>query len=140
MRRMAAGLVFLGLGAGLWEARATEDPPPLAPPVVTPPLREAPSDLPPVIEARPSQDRGAVLVVPGITTPRPGATNRRPVAPGRANTPAGVSSDGLPPIVGPAEMLGPTQAPPFSPASVPGRITAPRGNAGGELPPLILES
>lgn len=104
MRRLAAGLVFTVLASPTVRA---DDPPPLEPPLVLPPLTEAPGELPPKLEARPlpGTDHRPMLVIPGVNTPRANSRLRStPTAP--VPPPPGE----LPPLVGPSES-GPANAP-----------------------------
>lgn len=83
----------------------------------------APAELPPGLEAQPLPGSGPVLAVPGVGSPGTSA--------GRSSTrlPApGVSSGGfdLPPLVGPAEGLGPASVPAVgSPPTSPGWAGSP---------------
>src|SRR5260370_34849701 len=105
MRRNVAGLVILILAAVSSGGLAADDcPPPLSPPVLAPPVRDAASELPAIVESTPAAkpspavpaDRGAILVVPGLTTPRSGARVRKPNA-GDATALAPVPAEVLPP-------------------------------------------
>src|SRR4051794_26814711 len=132
MRGIVAALALSGLAVS---ATAGDAPPPSAPPALTGPVSEPPAELPRGIEAAPMPAADRVLVVPGVTTPRPGA---RPRKPGSAAAPTVTGlSDTLPPLLGPAEM-------PASPAGrVPPRnqrATTNRPPDGHTRPPLTLES
>jgi hypothetical protein len=134
MRRNVAALVLMGLSASVGAAVAGDDPPPLTPPTVSGPVAEPPAELPRALEATPiPADRGQVLVVPGVTTPRPGSRARRP---GASATSAPRPLSTLPPLMGPAEMPKPGAA---VGSSV--RASDPtRGSFNSGRPPVTLES
>ncbi len=120
-----------------------DDGPELTPPSVAGSDADSGSaELPKVIEARPAPavDNGAVLVVPGLTTPRP----RQRIQPGRrasiARDPAPVET-GQPAIVGPAGAATDTEIlPPPIPAG-PRSLTIGSETLGPDgRPPLTLES
>ncbi len=75
MRRIAAGLAWVGLTAGAGAALGQDAPPPLTPPLVGPVSESAPKPRPAPIPA-PTPAPGQVLIVPGITTPRTGVKPR----------------------------------------------------------------
>lgn len=132
MRRIAAGLVLGLLAASGASGAPADDPPPLAPPVGAPAI-EPPAEMPPPKEAKPIDENRPMLVIPGVTTPRPGARPRTPGAPASpARTavpiPAPAAASAVPPLLGPAEM--PRTAPPRRPVG-----TADNGRAG--LPTTI---
>jgi hypothetical protein len=109
MRRFATGLAWGLLAAwpvSTW-AVTGDGPPPLTPPVLTPPVVEPPAELPPPANAKPIPDNRPILVIPGVTTPRPGSRPRvdaAPVNPRPATTPTPTPTTVMPPLVGPAEM------------------------------------
>ena len=140
MRRNVAALVLMGLSASVGVAVAGDEPPPLTPPTVSGPVAEPPAELPRALEATPiPADRGQVLVVPGVTTPRPGSRARRPGTSVAPSTPAPRPLSTLPPLMGPAEMPQSQPGAPVAGSSV--RASDPtRGSLNSRRPPVTLES
>ena len=98
MRRIAAGLAWVGLAASTPFAWARGDDPPRLTPALTGPVADPPTESPPKAvvppEAKPSAHPGQVLVLPGITTPRPAPRTIRPVE----------GLNGLPPLLEPSTL------------------------------------
>ncbi len=146
MRRIVAALVpvavALTVSAVVVAPASGDDGPPLTPPAVTDPIPvaipiprvEPPGELPKVFESTPMPRPGAVLVVPGITTPRGGIRSRPGISSSVAVTPR--VDEGLPPLVGPDEMREAGPIPSSSRAS--SRPAEPRSPTG--RPPITLES
>src|SRR4051794_40151229 len=130
MRGIVAALALSGLAVS---ATAGDAPPPSTPPALTGPVSEPRAELPRGIEAAPMPAADRVLVVPGVTTPRPGARPRKPVS-AAAPTVTGLP-DNLPPLVGPAEIPTPGRVP-----SRNQRATINRPLVERARPPLTLES
>lgn len=135
---LACSMAVLGPSAARCRVVAEEPPPPLTPPVLSAPIDEPPAELPPLTSPltipRPENRRNQVLVVPGVTTPRPGRPLTFPGIP-RSEAASPAPFEGLPPLVGPAEM-----APPARPAETGRALPAtPRdpGRRPTGLPPLI---
>jgi hypothetical protein len=135
MRRIVAGLAWVGLTAWAGVASAQDVPPPLTPPLAGPaveaPIGEPdtiakPPERPPTATPAPKPASPAqVLAVPGVTAPRAGS--RRPSS--------------APTSVVPRESLPPLLAPDGSPTST--LAPAPgRGSTGRTVarPPATLES
>jgi hypothetical protein len=145
MRRVVTGLSWGLLAAWPWAAIAAGDgPPPVSPPEVSPPALEPPAELPKVLESSPIPDNRPVLVIPGLTTPRSGrrsaapsprptSTSASPLTSTPTATPGPALVDGLPPLIGPAEMPR-TEPLRGLPADQPGVVT------GRRSLPLTVES
>ena len=145
MRRIAAGLAWVGLASYSGSA-VGEDGPPLLAPAVTAPVADPAADALPAPEARPAptatpapaptQGPRQVLAIPGVTRPRSTVRGSKPVA-----TPAPAEdAGGSPPLLGPAEM---------SPARTSRTVARPAarnddpfapGGRSDDRPPLTLES
>jgi len=108
-------------------APALLGPAPAPPPAVAPGSPPPPAELPPVLEAQPLPGTEPILAVPGLAIPGGGPTRTpRAAISGRPTRP-GME---LPPLVGPADALGP--APFFSPPPWAGTSTT--GASGGAAP------
>ena len=108
MRRFAAALIFLEFVGPPLLVEAGEGLPPLDPPILSGPVAEPSSELPPLIEppTAPPVDRNksAVLVVPGLNTSRTGARYRA-----ANSSPPATARSGLPSLVGPSDAAEPGQ-------------------------------
>lgn len=140
MRGIWAGWPWTWVVIGASAVLAADDGARSAAPAATGPASEvpAPAELPPVLQASPLPGAGPILAVPGVGAPGGAA--------GRASTrlPApGVTSGGfdLPPLVGPAEGMGPGSTPALgnipAPAPWTGSTNIP-GVTVGEGPPSPL--
>lgn len=137
MRRFVASLAWLSLAAASGASSAGQAPPPLTPPVLAGPIAAPPAELAKPIEGSPLPGNRPVLVVPGFARPRPALRNGRttptPVGPVPSLSPA---PDGLPTLVGPAEMPAPVDG--NGRTALP--LAEPRGAITGSTPPISLES
>jgi len=145
MRRILAAVVGLVASAGV-TAAAHDDGPELTPPAVAGPVAETPGNLPKVVESVPASaspatpapvpGNGAVLVVPGVNTPR---ARGRVQGNGRTTVSrVPWADDAQPPLVGPSEMREDDVLPPPIPAGPPASGMHDRAPDG--RPPLTLES
>lgn len=132
MRRFVGGLatVLLAAGSPAAAARAGDGPPPLTPPVLGPSVEIPPAELPPPHEAAPIDGPPQpILVVPGVTTPRPGSGAHPAPSHGAVHTPTPTSPE-APPLLGPAGM----------PRAASGRVGTAGGARAPGSPPTTLES